>query len=319
MPQDSDRFDLSRARVCAILNAGSGKQAGERIATDLREKLAPACGQFDLRLTRKGDDLAAMARKAVAEGFDLIIAAGGDGTQAAVAGEVAGSDAVMGVVPSGTFNYFARDLGVGDDHAAAIETLLAARASTAHIGDVNGKVFLNNVSFGAYPEILERREDTYRRWGRSRIAAYWAVLAALWNLRRPMHLTTHIGGEEQHFDTALAFVAKSAFQLETFGLDGADAVRAGHFALLIARAKRPMPLIGAALRLAFGMTAKDSDFDLILADDITIKTRPDRQLVAHDGEKARMTGPFNLKVRRDALRVLVPVAVDESDETKNTA
>lgn len=301
-------FDLAAARVCVILNAGSGKQAVTEIAAALEERLRPACGALEMRRTGKGTDLAALAARAVAERFDLIVAAGGDGTQAAVADAVAGSNAVMGVIPSGTFNYFARDLGVGGTPDQAIATLLAARVTTAHIGDLNGKTFLNNVSFGAYPEILERREATYRRWGRSRVAAYWAVIAALWNLRRPMRLDISVGGEDRHHETALAFVAKSAFQLESFGLDGGDAIREGHFALLIARAKRPWPLIGAALRLAFGRTAKGDDFEMIVADQITIATRPNRQLVAHDGEKTRMTGPFVMSVRRDALRVLVPLA-----------
>ncbi|MEF9605239.1 diacylglycerol kinase family protein, partial [Paracoccus sp. PXZ] len=140
---------------------------------------------LEVRGTGRGADLPAMARAAVAEGFDLIVAAGGDGTQAAVAGAVAGTPAAMAVIPGGTFNYFARDLGSGETVEAALKIFDAPRIRRVHVGEMNGMIFLNNVSFGAYPEILRRRESIYRRWGRSRLAAYWSAVAALWTLRRP--------------------------------------------------------------------------------------------------------------------------------------
>lgn len=301
-----DGFDLARARVSVVLNAGSGKQKGPDLAALLRERLEPQVAALRILSCRKGDELPALARSAVEDGADLVIAAGGDGTQAAVAGALAGTGCPMGVIPGGTFNYFARDLGVGETPEEAIETLLIARPAPVAVGEINGLVFLNNCSFGAYPEILKTREDVYRRWGRSRIAAYWSVLRTLTNLRHPLELTVRTRAGESHHCTAVAFVAKSAYQLDSFGLEGAQAIRDGHFALLIAQATRPLPLIGAAFRLAAGLSGKGSDFTLVEADDITIATRPARQTVAHDGEKSRLTGPFRLRIRPGALTVLCP-------------
>lgn len=297
---------LDRARLCVILNPGSGRKEGDALAAKLEQALAPRVAEYALRVPPKGAQLPDVAKQAVQDGFDIIVAAGGDGTQSAVAGAVAGSNAVMGVIPGGTFNYFARDLGVGETVDDALETLLGGQCRDIDVGDVNGLIFLNNISFGAYPEILKTREDIYHRWGRSRVAAYWSVIKALARLRHPLHLTAQVAGQQQQFNTALAFVAKSAFQLDTFGLEGADAIRQGHFALLIARARRPVPLIGAAFRLAFGLSARNDDFDLICADETVIQTRSASELVAHDGEKTRMRGPFHLRVRHGALRVLVP-------------
>ena len=307
-PQSSDEavFDLSRARVCVIVNMGSGRKAGGGIAARLQKALQDRVAELVIRRVDKGVDLGDMARQTVAEGFHLVVAAGGDGTQAAVASALAGTDVAMAVIPGGTFNYFARDLGSGETVDAALKIFDAPRLRHVHVGDVNGMVFLNNISFGAYPEILRRRESIYRRWGRSRIAAYWSALVALWNLRHPLHLTVHAGGEVQRFTTALAFVAKSAYQLETFGLEGADRVREGHLALLVARARKPGPLIRAALRLAFGKTARYADFDLICADEMQVSADPPHEYVAHDGEKTWMDSPFDIRVRRNALRVLVP-------------
>ncbi|TRW94771.1 diacylglycerol kinase [Paracoccus sp. M683] len=299
-------IDLSDKRLCVILNLGSGSKDDDAFKKTIREALEPHCAEFDLRQTAHGGDIVRLTQQVVDDGFDIVVAAGGDGTQSAVAGALSGTDTVMGVIPGGTFNYFARDLGVGETLEDALDTISDAKVRQVDIGDIEGLVFLNNVSLGAYPHILKTRESIYRRWGRSRIAAYWSVLVAMRRLRRPMDLTARIEGEEKHFTTALVFVARSAFQLDSFGLEGADATRDGQFAVLIAKARKPLPLMRSALRLAMGFSAQDSDFDLILTDELTIDTPKKRQLVAHDGEKSVMMAPLRLKVRHEELKVLVP-------------
>lgn len=303
----SDSFDLSRARVAAILNRKAGRDSGEKVAAMLKAQVAPACTRYTEIRPARGESLTEVAARAAAH-HDLMIAVGGDGTQAAVAQALAdgGGNTVMGVIPGGTFNYFARDLGVGDTPEDAIQTLLNGRAAPVSVGDMNGRIFLNNISLGAYPEILERRETTYRRFGRRRILAYWATLRTLMDLRHPLHLTAHVKGETLEYRTALAFVAQSETQLESFGLQGAEDVKRDKLPLFIAKAASGRALIGAALRLALGRASRGEDFDLIIADDFIINTdRPTRH-VAHDGERSRVPAPLNLTIRKDALRVLVP-------------
>lgn len=306
MTDNPETFDLARARVCVVMNRGSGKKKHRELAEQLQAELAPHCGSFTLRQSRRGSDLPGLAKQVAGEGFDLVIAAGGDGTQSAVAGALTGTGVAMGVLPGGTFNYFARDLGVGETIEDALATLKDARLEPVDVGDVNGLIFLNNVSLGAYPQILKTREGVYERWGRSRIAAYWSVLVALRRLRRPMQLVARVDGESRSFTSALVFVARSAYQMDSFGLDGAEAIRNGQFAVLIAKAKKPLPLMRSAVRLAFGHSAKDSDFDLIVTDHLQIETPQRRQLVAHDGEKTVLHSPFRLQVRHGELHVLLP-------------
>lgn len=298
-------FDLAQARLCVIMNLGSGKDQNDEFVERVTAALKPQAAEFSLRQISKGSDIVKVTKQAVVDGFDVIAALGGDGTQAAVAGVLSGTDTIMGVLPGGTFNYFARDLGVGETLEDALETLQSARVEKIDLATINDLVFLNNISLGVYPHILKTRESIYERWGRSRVAAYLSVLIALRRLGKPMSLTAKVDGVANDFTTALVFVARSAFQLESFGLDGGDAIRDGKFAVLIARARRPIPLLRSAFRLTVGLSAKDSDFDLITTDEITIVTKKQR-LVAHDGEKTKMTSPFKLKVHKDALRVLLP-------------
>ena len=313
------RFDLGRARVTALVNLGAGRRSGRQIAALLHERLAPACGSFDLRLVRRRVNPGDLAREAIAAGAEVVVAAGGDGTQAAVAQALAGTETVMAVLPGGTFNYFARDIGMPETPQAAVAVLIGARPRRIDLADVNGTVFLNNASFGLYPDILESREALYKRWGRSRLGAYWTVLSSLWNLRRPMELTAELAGETRHFHTPLAFMAASPLQLDSLGLEGAEALRQGRLALFVARGQTPRALVGAALRLAMGRAVREDDFDLIEIDDVTISTRPNERKIAHDGERSRMEGPFRLHIRRGALRVLAPLTRPDGSPARGSA
>lgn len=298
-------INLGEARVMLIANGKSGKKdARERLAL-IHERLAPLVGELVIRRVAKGRDIAGTAELAVATGFDVVLALGGDGTQSAVAGALAGSDVVMGVLPGGTFNYFARELGT-ESLEDALDAVAGGHILRRDLGQINKRIFINNASFGLYPRILMRREDIYRRWGRSRLAAYWSVLVAVRELDDPMHLTVTMDGQQMEFDTPLAFVARSAYQLDSLGLDGAQAVRDGHFALFISRGSSRMALMKAAVRLAMGRSVRGEDFELVISDDMLIESRARRKLVALDGEKEKMTAPFRLRVLPGALRVFAP-------------
>lgn len=305
-------LDLAACKVALVLNGASGKADGHSNQDMIRDKLTPHVKEFVPYAVSNGADIPKAAQQAVRDGADVVVALGGDGTQSAVAGALAGTDSVMGVLPGGTFNYFARELAVGETLEQALETLISGQVRQMDVGEVNGRVFLNNASFGVYPKILERREAIYKRWGRSRIAAYWSALVTLWEMRDPMHLTVTLDGTRRDFHTPLAFVARSAYQLENMGLEGADAIREGRLVLFLAKGKGPRQLIAAGFRLVIGKSARGQDFDLLVADEIQIDSRKPRRLLAFDGEKERATGPFVLRVQRGALRVIVPAGGEKA-------
>ena len=295
--------------VCVILNERSGDHAeGDRRAR-ISALLDEAGIASKIAVPDGEEDLVVFARKALERsGAEMLVAAGGDGTIAAVAAASHDAGVPMGVIPQGTFNYFARGLDIPEDMEGAVEVLATGQLHDMPLGEVNGEVFLNNTSLGVYPLILQRRESIYNRWGRSRLAAYWSVLLALTGFRRPLKLRLTLDGREVKLRTPLAFVAKSAYQLERFNLDGADAIRDGHFALFTAKGERSIDLVRTALKLAGGSAQNGSDFDLQIARDITIETGHKRTLVARDGEKAMMKTPIRVRLRDAPLRVMVPGA-----------
>jgi diacylglycerol kinase family enzyme len=107
---------------------------------------------------KPGDDLATLVRDAVAGGADGLAMAGGDGSQAVVASIAAELGLPYACIPAGTRNHFALDLGVNrDDVVGALDALVDGRERVVDLGEVNGRVFVNNVSLGLYAEAVQER------------------------------------------------------------------------------------------------------------------------------------------------------------------
>lgn len=292
--------------ICVIVNPGSGRRAGQLSLEEMEERIRALPRDTDIRHAQDGAEISRLARAALDEGYGTIVAAGGDGTICAVAAEIAGKDVTMGVIPMGTFNFFGRGLGIPEEVEPAVALLDTGTATEVTIGEVNGRIFLNNASLGAYPAILDQREGIYKRWGRSRIAAYWSVLTALISFKRPLRMQITVDGTRYRRRSALAFVAMSAYQLEEYELEGAEAVRNGQFALYMAPDVGRFGLILQALRLAGRQMRPGRDVELITGRDILIETNHSHRLLARDGEKERMDDPFHFIARPDALHVLAP-------------
>lgn len=306
MPDHADRQLAATPDICVILNAGSGKKKSRDVRRRIEEAFERHPGRFALRTVEKGRDLAGEIDRAAADGFATLVAAGGDGTIGAVAAGVHRHKRTLGVLPMGTFNYFARGLSLPEDIDEAVDLIAAGTTRTVSVGEVNGKLFLNNASLGLYPAILQQREGTYRRWGRSRLAAHWSVLVTFMRFHRPLPMQVTVDGETIRRRTPLAFVARSDYQLELFGLDGVEDVRAGRFALFLAPDSNRWELFLFAIRLAWRSMERGRDFDYFAAEEIEIETRSKRRLVARDGERERMRSPFRFRVLKDALRVIAP-------------
>ncbi|MCU0900538.1 MAG: diacylglycerol kinase [Cypionkella sp.] len=295
-----------REPIVVLANAGSGKKSGERIE-HMIEPLRKAGLTPEVRLIRKGAQIPEAARKARADGFATVIAAGGDGTICGIASELAGSGIAMGILPLGTFNFFARSLGLDNDPETAARQLLTGTEVVVSAGEVNGKLFLNNASLGLYPALLEQREAAYARWGRSRLAAYWSALRTLATYDRPSRMRVTLDGVAQDRRSPMVFIAQNAYQLEGYGMqEGVDLIRDGKLAVYIAPPLRRWQLLGFALRMATRMARPYRDFTLVGATEVQIETRKRRRTVARDGEREKMAAPFAFRRLPQALTVIVP-------------
>src|SRR5262249_29390830 len=148
---------LADAHPFFIMNPKSG--GGKVGKFDLKRKAEGLGAEVFLMDGPEEVDVAAVARDAVARGADLLGVAGGDGTQALVAGVAARHGIPFVVITAGTRNHFALDLGLDrDDPAASLDALSDGVELHVDLGEIGGQTFVNNASFGAYAEVVQTPE-----------------------------------------------------------------------------------------------------------------------------------------------------------------
>jgi diacylglycerol kinase family enzyme len=236
----------------------------------------------------------------------VIVAAGGDGTVCAVAQVLAGGAVPLGILPLGTLNHFARDLGLPLDIRAAVAVIAAGRIATVDAAEVNGRVFVNNSSIGLYPNMVRDRDRQPRR------RAKWLAmaLALLRVLRRPMarRLIIECGGRVERQRTPFAFIGNNVYDTTLPTLGRRATLSAGELCLFVAKPRSHLAAVGLMLRLALGRADQARDFESSIAKALEIDSRHRRLTIALDGEVLRLRTPLRYRSRPGALRVLVPAA-----------
>jgi diacylglycerol kinase family enzyme len=302
---------MSKASAVVILNSRSGNCSKLDIPSQLKSMAAILGVSCDIVCAQTPSQVISAAQQAARSSVDLVIAAGGDGTINAVASELVGTGKRLGLLPLGTFNYFAREMGVPTDLELAFRTCFEGEARSVTVGEVNGQMFLNNASIGLYPVILAVREQTYRRWGRMRWIAYWSVLTALFRLRLNMKLTLTANGERRTLYTPLLFVARNAIQLEEFRVPGVRCVIDDGFSVYALRSISRLGLIRVAWHALAGKLEPQYDFDMVCTSSMRVESRRMFRTVAFDGERIKMLSPIEFLVRQNSLSVLVPKKREE--------
>ena len=299
---------LDPATICVLANPASGLNSRDTQA--IGKAMAVFGPMATLRRWERDQPLAEAVDRALKDGFTTIVAAGGDGTVRAVAQALLGKNATMAVLPLGTFNFFARGLGLPEDPEAAARAILNGSARRISVGTVNGRLFLNNASLGVYPLILQTREQVYARFGRSRLLAYWTVVATLVRVQATRRMVIHADGQLHDFRSPLLFVARSAYQLNHYGLEGAAAISADRFAVFILREGSRWQMLKAVAKLAMKRAVVGAEIDVIYARDMVVTPASRRPLVAMDGEREHIRAPLRFVIQEDGLSVILPDVAD---------
>lgn len=253
-----------------------------------------------------GDDICSIARAAAKSSERIVVAAGGDGTISAVAAELAGTDKILGVLPIGTLNHFAKDLRIPLDLEMAVKTIQEGEVAAVDVAEVNGRIFINNSNLGLYPNIVSRREAQQQRFSRGKWPAFfWATIQAL--RRYPfLDLRITIEGQQILRRTGFVFVGNNEYEIAGFNLGSRACVNAGKLGLYLTQRTGRFGLFRLAFHALFGRVDQAKDFDVFCVAEARIETRKRRLLVALDGELVRMETPLLYRIRPGALRVLVP-------------
>ena len=287
-----------------IVNAGSGSGHDAAFESRLRALCADAGLSAEIRLAADGDALAAAIRAGIDRRPDVIVAGGGDGTVSAVAAALAGGDIALGVLPLGTLNHFAHDLGIPDDLQAAVAVLAGGHEAHVDVGEVNGRVFINNSSIGLYADIVRLREHQQHRLGRSKWLA--SLFSAITALRRYPFLGVRlsVGGVIRLQRTPFIFVGNNEYEVAGFAIGHRSRLDSGCLSVYFARRPGRRRLLMLALRALLGRLRQARDFEALTTDEIVIESRHGYLRVAADGELTMMKPPLRYRTRPAALKVV---------------
>ena len=277
-----------------IMNPRSG--GGKVVRFGLREK-AEELGAEVAVLEGPGTvDVAQLARDAVARGADLLGVAGGDGTQALVAAVAAQHDIPLLVISAGTRNHFALDLGLDrEDPSTCLEALRDGVELRVDLGDVNGRPFVNNVSFGAYAAIVERPE--YRD---EKLKTTLDLLPDLLTSATGPRLVAHADAVTVQSPQAL-LVSNNPYDTgDIAGLGRRPRMDGGVLGVIGVRAANAVQ----AARMLRGRRAPG--LTLIVTEEVVVDADVEAIPAGVDGESVRLTTPVRCRVRPGALRVRVP-------------
>lgn len=288
-----------------IVNVGSGTDDKSDVRQQLTDAFAAAGINARIHVARNGDELVSLGRQALASGAQTIVAGGGDGTISAIAAIVAGTEARLGVLPLGTLNHFAKDIGVPLDLAGAVRNLTTGRTAQIDIGEVNGHVFINNSSLGIYPRLVRMRERIQRQ-GLSKWRAFAVALYTV--LRRYPLVAVRLiaGGQRLVRRTSFVFIGNNEYETASFRMGVRKQLDGARLSIYTAPVRGRFELFKLFVKAFFGRISEQDNFDILSATEASVETRRRTIRVALDGEVKRLRTPLSYRVRPAALRVIVP-------------
>jgi YegS/Rv2252/BmrU family lipid kinase len=289
-------------KAVVLINRGGGS-VGERAA--IERALEQAGVAADIKWL-DGKDIPKAAEEALKSGAKLIVAGGGDGTISCVAGAIAGTNAALGILPLGTLNHFARDLGIPTRLEEAAKLLAKCKVRKVDVAEVNGRTFINNSSIGVYPLMVVDRESQQNRLGRRKRLAM--AVAGLRTFLRfsSRRLTLTVNDHKAQIDTPLLFVGNNTYRLEMPGAGTREQLDAGSLSVVLLRRKTRWGFLAATARALLG---RHRHIDVAEVNDIRqlrVDTSKRALTISLDGETALMETPLQYRIRAGALKVLAP-------------
>ena len=293
--------------VDVVINAHSGFQNVDEVRVRLEELFAKTYLVAKLHVARSIKQLEELIHRAVNSHSRVVAVGGGDGTISTVASAIIESsrEKTLAVLPLGTLNHFAQDLGVPLDLEAAVRIIAEDHEELIDVAEVNGRIFINNSSLGLYPQIVQERLKQ-QRLGHGKWPAFaWAALSVF--RRQPFVEVRLIGGGKSLFcKTPFVFIGNNEYAMEGFKIGRRDRLNAGVISLYVTRRIGRWGLVRLALRALLGHLAYEKDFEAFTTDHITIQSRRPRMRVAFDGEIGVVETPLHYRIRKQALSVIVP-------------
>jgi diacylglycerol kinase family enzyme len=217
------------------------------------------------------------------------------------------ADSTLGILPLGTRNHLARELGIPLDLPGAAKLIAERPTRRIDLARVNGEAFVNNASVGLYPSLVRRRDVAHKRHGLPKwLAAIPATAGAIANLHNDrLNLDTPEG--RQSLRTPMLFVGNNRYALDAGKIGKRETLDGGRLALYAVAPKSPPRLAAFALRTIIGRA--DPDFDFAAVGEMagfTVNGAGQSIFIALDGEVKSLALPLEFEIEPCGLTVVAP-------------
>ena len=302
-------------KIEVIVNANSGTGENSALEQRLTELFGGDGRVAHVTLTQSGDEISELAKRAALSDADVVVAGGGDGTINSVTSQLLNTKKVLGVLPLGTMNHFAKDLDIPLGLDDAVANIIAGHVASVDLGEVNGRIFVNNSSLGLYPSIVREREKKQRLGSGKWPAFVWAAVAVL--RRYPfLDIRLDVEGKALSSRTPFVFIGNNEYEMETLNIGGRTCLDAGELSLYVTNRTGRLGLVRLALRALFGGLRQEKDFLAMCTKEVWIETKHKRVRVALDGEVTIMEPPLHYRVLPGKLQVLTPATSQATQQEK---
>jgi diacylglycerol kinase family enzyme len=299
-------------RIVALMNSGAGAFS-QSLAADVERIVANAMARHgvaaEIRFVQ-GEDLRAAGERALAAAergeIDAVVVGGGDGSIRTLASILAETDVPLGVLPLGTLNHFAKDLGIPLEIEEAASAIAEGHTRVVDLAEVNGETFINNSSIGIYPYMVIDRE---RRRANHKLAKWIAMVPAFFRMLRHFprrRLRIAAEGFARPYRTPCLFVGNNEYGTELFTFGRRQRLDAGKLWFYVVKPRTPLEFFWMVCRLCAGRMDQERDLDTFELAEAEISAKSSRLPVALDGEVSIMHGPLRYRSRPGALRVIAP-------------
>ena len=293
-------------RVPVLINRHGGAASRDpHIGKTVGAALENAALDAEVELIGGGD--CSVRCRAIAERGDrLVIGGGGDGTISAAAAALVGTETVLGILPLGTLNHFARDLGLPADLEEAAKLIAGGKSRRVEVAEMNDLIFINNSAIGLYPLMVIDRDLQRKKLGRSKRLAM--IVASARTLVRFGHqrLTLTINDEKERVDTPLLFVGNNDYRIDLGAPGQRESLEDGELCVMVMRKKTRRGFIAASIRALFNR-ARDADMEKIGGvERLRVSSRRSIVATSLDGEVVAAQPPLDYRIRKHALGVITP-------------
>lgn len=295
-------------KAALIINkkAGTFLEEKDNISEKQIESLFKENG-IDVHIYKIDGGLISQKTKSILKSdFDIIIAAGGDGTISTVASRLINADIPLGIIPLGTLNHFAKDLNIPLNLEDAIKVIGENNIIKVDMGSVNDRFFINNSSVGIYPKVVRKRDKHFQRLGgRKWIAMIYAFINTFKKLPL-LDVKINSKAEKIYCTTPFVFIGNNKYEMNLFKLGSRDKLNEGRLSLYYPTCSGKYDMIKFAFLALINRLDQEKNFKVTYTDQITLEANKKILEVAADGEVFTMNTPLYYKIIPKSLKVLVP-------------